>query len=280
MSDTEDRAARLAAIRAANAAKAAAPTPTAAPGAVTTPTVVASAPVAPVVMTNDRAPYAVAEAARAAANREPLLDLDHLPPTMPFATLGMLLIGVAVGSFAAVVALPTWLPSLSESLLGGSPKAYWYLSRSSALVAYILTWLSMVLGLMLTSRAARLWPGGPVAFDLHQHASLLGLVLGLFHALILLGDNYIKTNLREILIPFTYGGYEPRWVGLGQVAFYLLAIVSLSFYLRPLLGRQAWRVIHFLSFLLFALALAHGLLSGTESSTSWAKAMYLSLIHI
>ncbi|NTU85879.1 MAG: hypothetical protein HGA45_42205 [Chloroflexales bacterium] len=261
---TDDKAARLAVVRATNAATSA----PAEPAETSLP--------APIVPAD---PSAVALAVRVAPPRPgaaagDLLDLDHLPPAMPLATLALLLVGASVGAFAAVVALPAWLPGLSDSLFGAEPKAYWYLSRSSAMVAYILTWLAMLLGLLITSRAARLWPGGPVAFDLHQHASLLSLAFGLFHALILLGDQYIKASLAQILVPFAYGGYEPLWVGLGQLTLYMLAIVGLSFYVKPLLGRRAWRLIHFLSFALFALALAHGIVSGSDTGAGWAQALY------
>ncbi|NCC36175.1 MAG: hypothetical protein EOM24_29810, partial [Chloroflexia bacterium] len=96
-------------------------------------------------------------------------DFADLPPAMaPQALIGLLLSAI-LGAFAAVVLLPSWLPGLSASLLGAEPKAYWYLARSSAMVAYALLWLSMVFGLLMTNRLARLWPGGPVAFDLHQY---------------------------------------------------------------------------------------------------------------
>ncbi len=284
---SDDQAPRRPVEQAAPDAKAAAK-PLVAPLVLTNDTAAqaaANAPVAPppaprlIKSISPAVPPATSPAApvrppRPEASAGDLLDLDQLPPAMSFTALGILLSGVIVGAFAAVVALPTWLPGLTESLLGTEPKAYWYLSRSSAMVAYALTWLSMLFGLLMTSRAARLWPGGPVAFDLHQHASLLGLVFALFHALILLGDHYIQASLKQILVPFTYGGYQPVWVGLGQVALYLLALVGLSFYARPLIGRTLWRLIHILSFALFGLALAHGILSGTESSTSWAPAFY------
>jgi predicted ferric reductase len=200
-------------------------------------------------------------------------NLDSLP-AMPLHTLLLTLIAVCVGVFAAVVALPTWLPGLSASLLGAEPKAYWYLSRSSALVAYGLLWLAMVFGLLMTNRMARAWPGGPVAFDLHQHASLLGLAFALFHALILMGDRYIQAGLRQILVPFAYEGYNPLWVGLGQVGFYLMVIVGLSFYIKGQIGRTAWRAIHFISFAMFALALVHGIWSGSDSELTWIKGIY------
>lgn len=234
-----DKAARLAAIRAANAAK------------------TTTAPAPP-----------------PAASAVPGEASDELPPAMaPQALLGLLLSAV-IGAFAAVVVLPTWLPGLSNSLLGPEPSAYWYLARSSAFVAYGLLWLSMLFGLLMTSKLSRAWPGGPTAFDLHQHTSLLGLAFALFHALILLGDRYVAANLAQILVPFAYQGHAPLWVGAGQLALYALAVVGLSFYLKERIGRRLWRLIHFVSFAVFALALVHGIWSGSDSGTWWARALY------
>ncbi len=193
-------------------------------------------------------------------------ELVEQPPAMPLGALLTLLIGAALGAFAAVIILPAWLPGLSASLLGSEPKAYWYLSRSSAVAAYGLLWLSMVFGLLMTNRMARLWPGGPGAFDLHQHTSLLGLAFAIFHALILLGDRYISATLDQVLIPFSYSGYEPLWVGLGQLSLYGMAIVGLSFYVKQWIGRTMWRVIHFISFAIWLLSLLHALFSGSDTA--------------
>jgi predicted ferric reductase len=121
---------------------------------------------------------------------------------------------------------------------------------------------------------ARIWPGGPIAFDLHQFASLIGLAFAFFHALILMGDKYINYDLAQVLVPFNSSGYKPVWVGLGQVGFYLLAIVGLSFYVRKRLGNRSWRLVHYFSFLTFALALLHGILAGTDSTVTAIQFFY------
>ncbi|MCS6882561.1 MAG: hypothetical protein RMK84_01420 [Oscillochloridaceae bacterium] len=199
---------------------------------------------------------------------------DILPPTMALPTLFSLLAAAIAGALGAVFVLPAWLPALSASLLGDAPHAYWYLARSSAIVAYVLLWLSTVAGLLMTSKLARLWQGGPMAFDLHQHASLLGLAFAMFHAFILLGDRYIQADLRQLLVPFAYAGHQPLWVGLGQIGLYLLALVGLSFYIKSWIGRGAWRLIHFLSFALFVLVLLHGIFSGSDSANPWVQSLY------
>ena len=75
-------------------------------------------------------------------------------------------------------------------------------------------------------------------------------------------------------MPFASAPYRPLWVGLGQVAFYGLGLVSLSFYARQPLGKTAWRVIHAASFGLFGLALLHGVLAGTDSGAGLMPLMY------
>jgi len=201
-------------------------------------------------------------------------ELDTLSPAMSFQTIIMILLAAIAGALAATVILPTWLPGMVNSLLGTEPKAYWYLARSSAFVAYGLLWLAMIFGLLMTSKTARIWPGGPIAFDLHQHASLLGLAFALFHALVLLGDHYMAYTLAQLLIPFNGGSYRPLWVAFGQMSLYVMALVGLSFYVRKEIGRNVWRLIHFLSFVLFVGSLAHGIFSGTDTSQWWSNLIY------
>lgn len=201
-------------------------------------------------------------------------ELDSLPPAMALQTVVLLLTAVVVGAVAGAVALPQWAPTLSDTLLGSAPKAYWYLSRASAIVAFVLLWMSIMLGLTLTNRTARIWPGGPVVFDLHQHASLLALIVAFFHGLILMGDRYIAFTLTTVLTPFSSADYRPFWVGLGQIGFYLLGIVGLSFYVRRWMGARLWRVVHYLSFGVFILALLHGIVSGTDTATPAVVALY------
>jgi len=175
--------------------------------------------------------------------------------------------GVAfIAALMVAIAQPAWLTALMASLAGAQPMAYWYLSRASAIVGYFMLWGSMVLGLAITNKLARAWPGGPTFAALHEHTGWLGLVLSAFHGLILLGDSYIGYNLNQILIPFASDAYRPFWVGLGQISLYLMAFVVISFYLKRWISYRLWRTLHYLSFAVFALGLLHGLFAGTDSA--------------
>jgi len=199
------------------------------------------------------------------------IDEEEVIPLQNFL---LLIFTAAAGALFAVAVLPGLLPGILSSAAGSAPKAFWYLSRSSAFAAYLLLWLSMVFGLIITNRMAQLWPGGPAAFDLHQHVSLLAIAFSLFHALILLGDQFINTSLAGVLVPFNMATYHPLWVGLGQLGLYVSLVVTLTFYARKKLGGQRWRAIHLLSYAGFVLVLAHGLLSGTDAATAWALWIY------
>lgn len=202
-----------------------------------------------------------------------------LPATRAALALGPLLIGGLIGllllaGLALLLARTGAAGTLAGVLLG--PHSAWYLTRASAFAAYLLLWWSMALGLAITNRLARAWPGGPSLGSLHEHASLLGLGFTALHALVLLRDQYIGYTLAEILIPFANTSYRPLWVSAGQVGFYLLALVVLSSYVRRWIGTRFWRLTHLLSFLAFVLALAHGVLSGSDTATGWAGAIYLA----
>ena len=207
------------------------------------------------------------------AKRRPEAADDVVTIVLPPLVGALIGIGILAAIGVYLVGQAGGLAALGAALLGAH--SAWYLSRASAFVAYILLWWSMLLGLSITNRLARVWPGGPAAGDLHEHASLLGLGFGLLHALVLLGDGYFGYTLPQILIPFAGASYEPLWVGLGQIGFYLMALVTFSFYARRWIGARAWRAIHYLSFAVFALTLLHGLFSGTDSSAPWALWMYL-----
>jgi predicted ferric reductase len=98
--------------------------------------------------------------------------------------------------------------------------------------------------------------------------------VALFHVLVLLGDQYAGYTLAQLLLPFNSTNYKPLWVGIGQVAFYIAILVSFTFYIRRQITQRGWRLIHFASFASFAAVLAHAVLSGTDTGTAWAGAIY------
>jgi predicted ferric reductase len=186
----------------------------------------------------------------------------------------LVMVAMTVGMLGAILLLPAWLPNMAGSLAGENPQVYWYLSRATAFTSLSILWISMALGLGMTNKMARLWPGAPASFAIHEYTSLLGLAFALFHALVLLGDHYINFTVAQIFMPFSTVDYRPTWVGIGQIGFYVWLIVALSFYVRSSIGQKTWRTLHYLSFALYIMGLLHGLFSGTDSTANWAQWYY------
>ncbi|MBI5030772.1 MAG: ferric reductase-like transmembrane domain-containing protein [Chloroflexi bacterium] len=201
-------------------------------------------------------------------------NLNNIEPTLDLFSVLVIMLAAIVGAFAAVVILPAWLPGLAKSLFGNEPHAYWYLARTAGVVAYFLLWLSVALGISITNKLSRVWPGGPTAVDLHQFTSLLALSVTIFHVLILLGDRYANYTMSQLLMPFAGGKHQPFWVGLGQLAFYIMLPVTFSFYARKQLGHKLWRTIHYLSFVIFLFVTLHGIFSGTDTVSPGMLGLY------
>lgn len=146
-----------------------------------------------------------------------------------------------------------------------SEKVAWYLTRSSGTVAYIFLSASTVWGLLLSSKLSKAVVPAPVALAMHNVLSWIAVGLASFHALVLLFDNYYPYTLGNLLIPFT-GPYKPLLVGVGTLAFYLMLLLSASFYARKWLGAKRWRQFHYLTFVAYAMVTLHGWLAGTDSA--------------
>jgi predicted ferric reductase len=152
---------------------------------------------------------------------------------------------------------------------------YWYLGRASGFVAFGLLFLSVVLGLAISSRIFDGLIARPWVFEMHQFLSIYVLLFMAFHALILLPDPYMQFSLWELLVPMA-SPYRPVAVGLGVIVLYGSIIVSLSYYIRDLIGQQGWRLLHYFTFALFLGALVHGVLAGTDSGQVPAQVLYMS----
>lgn len=151
----------------------------------------------------------------------------------------------------------------------------WYMTRASGLTAYGLLWLSVVWGLFSSTRLARGWPGAGTTFDLHEHLSLLALGFAALHAVVLLFSREFGFSVFELLVPFT-ARRDRAAAGLGQLALAILALVTLSHYLRKSIGQRAWRALHYLAFLVYALTLTHAALAGTDSTSPALRAFYFA----
>jgi sulfoxide reductase heme-binding subunit YedZ len=151
---------------------------------------------------------------------------------------------------------------------------FWLASRSAGVVAYLLLSGSVILGLAM---ATRLVPARDLRV-LHERIALLALGAVAAHGLLLLPDGWLHPGLTQILIPFT-NGYRPLWTGLGILAAYGAAGLSLTYYARRRLGHRRWRAAHRFIPIAWALAAAHVIGAGTDAVSLWLQVILAATIH-
>ena len=97
---------------------------------------------------------------------------------------------------------------------------------------------------------------------------MISMVFLAIHVLTSILDTYVHIGWASILVPFT-SSYSRFWVGMGTVAFDLLAAVFVSSLLRSRMKPGTWRGIHWLAYGCWPIALAHTFGMGTDSGEPW-----------
>jgi sulfoxide reductase heme-binding subunit YedZ len=154
-----------------------------------------------------------------------------------------------------------------------SDPTFWILDRTRGLLAYCLLTAAMLAGLVLKARPFGRAIRPAVVTDLHRFLALLGLGAIALHGTALVLDDAVEIRPAALVVPGLVP-YRPVWAALGVLAGELLVLVYASFSLRRRIGNRAWRRLHWLAYLVFALATCHGLAAGSDSDRAWALALY------
>ena len=147
-------------------------------------------------------------------------------------------------------------------------QALWALGRGTGITALAFLTLSLALGVATRSgRSLFVLPRFAVA-DVHRFAALAGTLLVVLHTALLFFDPYAQLRLVDFVVPFL-GAYRPLWQGLGTLAFDVLAVVILTSVLRHRIGVRIFRAVHWATYALWPIALAHALGNGTDADRKW-----------
>jgi predicted ferric reductase len=183
--------------------------------------------------------------------------------------------GILAGSFALAVAdaVATRMGLVNGVIPRAEGPWIWTSSRAAGVAAYLALSLNVIFGLFVSTGFGDRWIARGRTVEIHQWLSGASLALIAAHALLLLGDDFIRFDVLDTIVPFI-DPYRPLAVGLGVLAAYAAFLVHWSFSLRKAIGVATWRRLHYLTFLLFVLATAHGVLAGTDARLSWMATMY------
>ncbi len=154
-------------------------------------------------------------------------------------------------------------------LAASGSTAMWYLTRGAGMVALLLLTVSVILGILTTVRWSATAVPRFVTAGLHRNVSLLALALVVVHVATTVIDGFAPIGWKDAVVPFV-STYRPLWLGLGALAFDLLLAVLITTALRLRIGPRAWRVVHWLSYACWPVAVLHGLGTGSDTRSGWA----------
>lgn len=162
--------------------------------------------------------------------------------------------------------------TLGSGLAQQSP---WALARIGGVMAYLLSFAAVALGLLNSLRWLRNYFNAATTIYLHKILSLLSVAFLMLHLAGLALDSYLNISLLNSLIPFSTANYRPIWTGLGTIALYMTAAVIVTAYMANRLGYKVWRTTHYLTFAIFFLSLLHGIMTGSDSNGLWMELTYV-----
>lgn len=139
-------------------------------------------------------------------------------------------------------------------------------SSDAGLVAMVLLTVNILLGLILSARynPVRNWPHRRVPiFDIHNWTAYIALGLVVLHPAVLLFSRSAGFRLIDVLWP-VHSPKQTLYNCLGAAAFYCVAFVVVSSYLRFRLGSRLWKKLHYVSYAAAGLLFAHGILIDPE----------------
>lgn len=142
---------------------------------------------------------------------------------------------------------------------------FWYLSRASGMVAWLVLAASCLWGILLVTRMLKPADRPAWLLDLHRWLGGLSVATTAVHLGTLVGDNYVHFGWRELFVPQA-SAWQPGPVTWGVLAFYVLVVVQLSSLMMKKLPKRLWRSVHLLSYVMFAMATVHGVQAGTDAS--------------
>ena len=160
-----------------------------------------------------------------------------------------------------------------------NPQVWWFVSRSSGIIAWALLTLSVCWGLFISTKAVAKASSPAWLLDLHRYLGGLAVIFTGVHLVGLVADTYVTFGWTETFVPMA-SSWKPGPVAFGIVGFYLLLAIELTSLAMKRLPRRLWRWVHRTSFVLYFVATYHAITAGTDSENQWFRVVALASINI
>ena len=150
----------------------------------------------------------------------------------------------------------------------------WYISRASGLVAFVLLYVSIFLGLTIRIRFLHKFFTPLYAVQGHCWIAFQATLFALIHGVALIFDKFIGFTLAGVFVPFV-SIYESGLVALGIVGFYLMIIITASSYARKYISQKLWRMLHFTNIILYFVVIMHIYFLGTDMKNELVRNIFV-----
>jgi Ferric reductase like transmembrane component len=154
----------------------------------------------------------------------------------------------------------------------GSSRLLWYLTRGSGVVALLLLTAVVLLGVLGAVRWSSDRLPRFVVQGLHRNLTLVSVAFVAMHVVTTVVDGFAPIAWTDAVVPFA-SAYRPVWLGFGAVAFDLLLALTATSLLRARIGARTWRLLHWLAYGAWPVALLHSLGTGSDSRVGWMAAL-------
>jgi len=158
-----------------------------------------------------------------------------------------------------------------------NPAVWWYITRSSAVIAWVLLTMSALFGILLKTRILRGADNPEWLKAVHRYLSTLGVLMVGTHIVSLYLDTFVDFSILDLLVPF-HSTYKPLGVALGVIGLWAMLLTWATALGMNWIPQPVWKAIHYLSYLsLFVVALHAGMV-GTDVGETWYFALSIVLV--
>ena len=160
-----------------------------------------------------------------------------------------------------------------------SEEFWWYVTRASGMVAAVLLALTLIWGLLITTKLIERRGLPAWLTDLHRYLGGLSVVFIAVHMAALVFDNYLVFSWSDLFVPFA-SSWKAGPVAWGIAAFWGLVVVEGSSLLQRRMKRSLWRGLHYLSYPVALMTALHAAQAGTDADSPVFQVVSIGLIGV
>ena len=156
---------------------------------------------------------------------------------------------------------------------------WWYVTRASGMVAAVLLVLTLIWGLLITTKLIDRKGLPAWLTDLHRYLGGLSVLFIAVHLVSLVLDSYVSFSWADLFVPFA-SSWKAGPVAWGIGAFWGLVVVEGTSLAQRRMARGTWRRLHFLSYPVALMTALHAAQAGTDAANPVFRVVSIVLIGV